>query len=172
MQLSLDGMPHRAQRSQSAQTKSADCCGDASVLASLLRKSRMPVVALIFCSLRSISIRTNCTADAKVALTKINTPCDHGLSRRMFGRGSGREMLGTAPMSSFTPESGHRLSVSGCPLCAKSGHCAMRQKCAYSTRSHCGMASAKSLRAACGTANRGQHTCSRLTGLTASRRPS
>ena len=96
-------MPHRAQRSQSAQTKSADCCGDASVLASLLRKSRMPVVALIFCSLRSISIRTNCTADAGVALTKINTPCDHGLSRRMFGRGSGTKTLRTAPMSALPP---------------------------------------------------------------------
>jgi hypothetical protein len=128
MHLSLDGMPHRAQRSQSAQTKSADCCGDASVLASLLRKSRMPVVALIFCSLRSISIRTNCTADAGVALTKINMPCDHGLSRRMFGRESGTEMLRTAPMSSFTPQSGHWLSVSRCPLSAKSGHSALRQR--------------------------------------------
>ena len=102
-------MPHRAQRSQSAQTKSADCCGDASVLASLLRKSRMPVVALIFCSLRSISIRTNCTADAGVALTKINTPCDHGLSRRMFGRGSTkRTSRGAHLMSAFGGKAGHR----------------------------------------------------------------
>src|SRR5262249_46697921 len=27
----------------------------------------------------------------------------------------------------FTPKSGHWLSVSGCPLCAKSGHSALRQ---------------------------------------------
>jgi hypothetical protein len=30
----------------------------------------------------------------------------------------------------FTPESGHWLSVSRCPLCAKSGHSALRQKLA------------------------------------------
>src|SRR5262249_50149853 len=27
----------------------------------------------------------------------------------------------------FTPKSRHRLSVSGCPLCAKSGHCGARR---------------------------------------------
>ena len=26
------------------------------------------------------------------------------------------------PYVRFTPESGHRLNLSGCPLCAKSGH--------------------------------------------------
>ena len=40
MQSSLDGIPHRAQRSQSPQTNSAGCRKDRSVLASLLTKSR------------------------------------------------------------------------------------------------------------------------------------
>src|SRR6516164_10900603 len=40
MQLSLDGIPHRAQRSQSPQTNSADCRNELTVLPSLLTKSR------------------------------------------------------------------------------------------------------------------------------------
>src|SRR6516225_7706596 len=49
MQLSLDGIPHRSQRSQSLQTNSADCRKDRSVLTSLLTKSRTS--ALMFVSL-------------------------------------------------------------------------------------------------------------------------
>src|SRR6516165_2566941 len=35
----------------------------------------------------------------------------------------------------FTPESGHGSARSGCPLCAKSGHNAVRQILAYSITS-------------------------------------
>jgi hypothetical protein len=45
--------------------------------------------------------------------------------------GQKRTFTHLPPMSArFTPKSGHWLSVSGCPLCAKSGHSAVQQSIA------------------------------------------
>ena len=40
----------------------------------------------------------------------------------MSALGQKQTLQSVRPMSRFTPESGHRLSVPGCPLCANSGH--------------------------------------------------
>ena len=37
--------------------------------------------------------------------------------------GSGTDVAASLINVRFTPESGHRNSLAGCPLCAKSGHC-------------------------------------------------
>jgi hypothetical protein len=48
IQSSLDGIPHRAQRSQSPQAKSVDRCKDRSTLVNLLKPLRRTVTARIF----------------------------------------------------------------------------------------------------------------------------